>query len=92
MDILEIGLFDLAFGSMILCYVEPFEESALALQVTLRPGDRAFFYENSASNALLMLFRRRLVGKLGCLTTVTKKSSPYRRGDKGVDETLPRRR
>jgi hypothetical protein len=49
---------------MILYHVEPFDEFALALREALRSGGRAFFYENSARNPLLMLLCRCVVGEL----------------------------
>lgn len=52
------------FGSMILSYVEPFDDLAFALRVALQLGGKAFLYENGARNQLLMLSRRHEVGQL----------------------------
>jgi len=63
-DIAEIGRFDFIFGSFILHHIEPFDAFALSLRAALRPGGKAFFYENSATSSLLMWARKRLAGKL----------------------------
>src|SRR5215208_2233317 len=62
-DIAEIGQFDFIFGSFILHHIELFDEFALTLRTALRPGGKAFFYENSAMSSLLMWARKRLTGR-----------------------------
>jgi ubiquinone/menaquinone biosynthesis C-methylase UbiE len=56
--------FDLAFGACVLHHVD-IPRAMAELQRVLKPGGRAVFIENSARNPLLMLARRRLVGRLG---------------------------
>jgi 2-polyprenyl-3-methyl-5-hydroxy-6-metoxy-1,4-benzoquinol methylase len=60
----DYGPVDFIFGSMILHHLEPFEEFAIALRRALKPGGRAFFYENNAASRLLIWFRTNIVGKL----------------------------
>jgi len=69
----EIGACDFAFGSMILHHIEPFELFCPALKRALKPGGKAFFYENSAASDLLIWFRTHVVGKLW----VPKYGDPY---------------
>lgn len=59
-----LGPVDFVYGSMILHHIEPFDEFASVLRRTLRPGGRAFFYENSAMSSLLVWFRQHIVGRL----------------------------
>ena len=64
LDMDEVGQVDFIFGSMILHHIEPFVIFASQLRRTLKPGGKAFFYENSAASRLLVWFRQRIVGKL----------------------------
>jgi len=59
-----VGPVDFVYGSMILHHVEPFAQFALVLRRVLRPGGKAFFYENSAMSSLLVWFRQHIVGRL----------------------------
>jgi SAM-dependent methyltransferase len=59
-----LGPVDFVYGSMILHHVEPFDQFALVLRRVLRPGGKAFFYENSAMSSLLVWFRQHIVGRL----------------------------
>lgn len=56
--------FDLAFGACVLHHVN-IPRAMQELQRVLKPGARAVFVENSARNPLLMLARKRLVGRMG---------------------------
>lgn len=56
--------FDNAFGACVLHHVD-IPQAMTELCRILKPGGRAVFIENSARNPLLMLARRRLVGRLG---------------------------
>lgn len=55
---------DFVYGSLILHHIEPFDEFVTQLRGVLKPGGKAFFYENSAASALLMWCRRNVIGKL----------------------------
>jgi 2-polyprenyl-3-methyl-5-hydroxy-6-metoxy-1,4-benzoquinol methylase len=59
-----LGKFDFVFGSLILHHIEPFADFCTVLRQTLRPGGRAFFFENNAASDLLVWFREHVVGKL----------------------------
>jgi 2-polyprenyl-3-methyl-5-hydroxy-6-metoxy-1,4-benzoquinol methylase len=61
----RLGPFDAAFGSMILHHLEPFDEFAAVLRRAVRPGGRAFFYENNAASGLLLWCRKHLTGRFG---------------------------
>ncbi len=63
-NIEDIGPVDFVFGSMILHHLEPFAKFVSGLDRILKPGGRAFFYENNAASRLLVWFRQNLVGKL----------------------------
>ena len=65
MDLERLGPFDLAFGSMILHHIEPFDRFVDVLASTIAPGGRAFFYENSAMSRFLVWCRGHLVGHFG---------------------------
>jgi 2-polyprenyl-3-methyl-5-hydroxy-6-metoxy-1,4-benzoquinol methylase len=65
MDLERLGPFDLAFGSMILHHIEPFDRFVDVLADAMRPGGRAFFYENSAMSSFLVWCREHLVGRFG---------------------------
>ena len=69
----RIGPCDFAFGSMILHHIEPFGEFCAALKRTLKPGGKAFFFENNAASDLLIWFRSHVVGKFW----VPKYCDPY---------------
>ncbi len=69
----EVGVCDFAFGSMILHHIEPFELFCPALKRALKPGGKAFFFENNAASDLLIWFRTHIVGKLW----VPKYGDPY---------------
>lgn len=53
---------DFVFGSMILHHIEPFEPFVIALRRILKPGGKAFFYENNATSRTLVWFRQNIVG------------------------------
>jgi 2-polyprenyl-3-methyl-5-hydroxy-6-metoxy-1,4-benzoquinol methylase len=67
------GPCDFAFGSMILHHIEPFGDFCAALKRALKPGGKAFFFENNAASDLLIWFRTHVVGKLW----VPKYGDPY---------------
>ncbi len=69
----EVGPCDFAFGSMILHHIEPFEQFCAALKRALKPGGKAFFFENNAASDLLIWFRTHIVGRLW----VPKLGDPY---------------
>lgn len=54
---------DCVFGSMILHHIEPFDQFAAALRAAVKPGGRAFFWENNSASKTMMWFRRNVVGK-----------------------------
>jgi SAM-dependent methyltransferase len=60
----EIGAVDFVYGSMILHHIEPFADFAKRLREVLKPGGRAFFYENNAMSRVLIWFREHVVGRL----------------------------
>lgn len=60
----QVGPCDFAFGSMILHHIEPFGEFCAALKRALKPGGKAFFFENNAASDLLIWFRTHIVGRL----------------------------
>lgn len=64
LDIATLGQVDFVFGAMILHHLEPFPEFARSLRAALRPGGKAFFWENSARSALMIWFRDHVVGRL----------------------------
>jgi 2-polyprenyl-3-methyl-5-hydroxy-6-metoxy-1,4-benzoquinol methylase len=64
LDLHTVGPVDFVFGSMILHHLEPFAQFASQLRRTLKPGGKAFFYENSAASRVLVWFRQNVVGKL----------------------------
>ena len=55
---------DFVFGSMILHHIEPFDQFAIALRQAIKPGGRAFFFEDNSASAAMMWFRKHVVGKL----------------------------
>lgn len=63
-EISSLGSFDCIVGSMILHHLEPFDQFSAVLNESLKPGGRAFFYENNAFSDLLIWARNNLVGKL----------------------------
>lgn len=64
MTIDTLGPVDFVYGSMILHHLEPFPDFCRALRRVVRPGGRAFFWENNAASRLLVWFRENVVGKL----------------------------
>jgi 2-polyprenyl-3-methyl-5-hydroxy-6-metoxy-1,4-benzoquinol methylase len=64
LEIETLGPFDAAVGFFILHHIEPFSQFAEILAQLLKPGAKAFFWENNASSRLLIWFRDHLVGKL----------------------------
>lgn len=64
MTIDALGPVDFVYGAMILHHIEPFADFAAALRRAIRPGGRAFFFENNAASELLIWFRQNVVGKL----------------------------
>jgi 2-polyprenyl-3-methyl-5-hydroxy-6-metoxy-1,4-benzoquinol methylase len=63
MEIDQLGPQDLVYGSLILHHLEPFAEFARVLRRTVRPGGKAYFYENNAASRTMVWFRRHVVGK-----------------------------
>jgi len=63
-DLAYLEPVDFVFGSMILHHLEPFREFVVQLRRVLKPGGKAFFYENNANSRLLVWFRKNIVGKL----------------------------
>src|ERR1700722_514975 len=55
---------DFIFGSMILHHIEPFDRLARQLRRLLKPGGKAFFYENNAASRTLVWFRQNIIGHL----------------------------
>jgi 2-polyprenyl-3-methyl-5-hydroxy-6-metoxy-1,4-benzoquinol methylase len=64
LEIETLGPFDAAVGFFILHHIEPFSQFAESLGRLLKPGAKAFFWENNASSDLLIWFRDHIVGKL----------------------------
>jgi 2-polyprenyl-3-methyl-5-hydroxy-6-metoxy-1,4-benzoquinol methylase len=64
LDVAALGPVDFVFGSMILHHLEPFPAFAAQLRGLLRPGGRAFFWENNARSSVMIWFREHVVGKL----------------------------
>jgi SAM-dependent methyltransferase len=63
MDIDQLGPQDLVYGSLILHHLEPFADFARTLRRAVRPGGKAYFYENNAASRTMVWFRRHVVGK-----------------------------
>jgi 2-polyprenyl-3-methyl-5-hydroxy-6-metoxy-1,4-benzoquinol methylase len=63
-EIGTLGKVDYVFGSMILHHIEPFGEFAKILRDTIKPGGKAFFWENNAQSKTMIWFRQHIVGKL----------------------------
>jgi len=63
-DLAHLEPVDFVFGSMILHHLEPFKSFVAQLRRVLKPGGKAFFYENNANSRLLVWFRHNIVGKL----------------------------
>lgn len=61
----ELGPVDFVFGAMILHHIEPFAEFAQTLRQTLKPGGKAFFWENNASSSFMMWCREHIAGRFG---------------------------
>lgn len=64
MTIDSLGPVDFVYGAMILHHLEPFKDFCQALRRALKPGGRAFFWENNAASDLLLWAREHIVGKL----------------------------
>lgn len=64
LDLTLVGTADFVFGSLILHHLEPFDRFVAALRAVLRPGGKAFFWENNARSSLLIWFRQNVVGRL----------------------------
>ncbi len=64
LQIEALGPFDAAAGFMILHHIEPFPQFAASLARSLKPGAKAFFYENNAASKILIWCRNHIVGKL----------------------------
>jgi 2-polyprenyl-3-methyl-5-hydroxy-6-metoxy-1,4-benzoquinol methylase len=62
LDLQDLGPVDFVYGSMILHHIEPFDQFVIRLRRALKPGGKAFFYENNARSRLLMWFRRHVAG------------------------------
>ena len=63
-EILTLEKVDFIFGSMILHYIEPFEEFAAILRDAIKPGEKCFFWENNGRSKIMIWFRKNIVGKL----------------------------
>jgi len=63
-DLAQIEPVDFVFGSMILHHLEPFPHFVAQLRRVLKPGGKAFFYENNANSRLLVWLRQHIVGRL----------------------------
>jgi 2-polyprenyl-3-methyl-5-hydroxy-6-metoxy-1,4-benzoquinol methylase len=63
-DIASIEGADFVFGSMILHHIEPFAQFAGALRHAVKPGGKAFFWENNGASDAMMWFRDHVIGKL----------------------------
>jgi 2-polyprenyl-3-methyl-5-hydroxy-6-metoxy-1,4-benzoquinol methylase len=63
-DIATLPPADFMFGAMILHHIEPFDQFAAAARQAIKPGGRAFFFENNSASAVMMWFRKHVVGKL----------------------------
>ncbi len=61
----NLGSFDFVVGAMILHHLEPFESFRDALHAAMKPGGKAFFYENNAASRLLVWCRQNLTGRFG---------------------------
>ena len=72
LDISTVGQVDFVFGCLILHHLEPFGQFASQLRRTLKPGGKAFFYENSAASRELVWFRQNVVGSSGYQSTAIK--------------------
>jgi len=55
---------DYVFGSMILHHIESFQEFSKILRDEIKPGGKAFFWENNAQSKIMIWFRQNIVGKL----------------------------
>jgi SAM-dependent methyltransferase len=62
LDLSKVEPVDFVFGSMILHHIEPFDSFVEELRRILKPGGKAFFYENSAASRTLVWFRQNVVG------------------------------
>lgn len=65
MEISKLGTFDFVVGAMILHHLEPFGEFCASLYAAIKPGGKAFFYENNAKSRLLVWSRKNFVGRFG---------------------------
>ena len=65
MEIDALGVFDFVVGAMILHHLEPFEAFCDVLDAAMKPGGKAFFFENNAASRLLVWCRQNLVGRFG---------------------------
>ena len=63
----EDGSFDLVVGKNILHHIPRIEEAGKQIRRVLKVGGRAVFYELSASNPVLMFFRRHVIGTSSCI-------------------------
>jgi SAM-dependent methyltransferase len=75
---------DFVFGCMILHHVEPFGPFVETLGRAITPGGRAFFYENSGVNPLLMWFRSHVVGRFGIPKYGDEEEMPLSRREVGM--------
>ena len=64
LDLSQFEPFDFVFGSMILHHIEPFGAFVAQLRRILKPGGKAFFYENNAASKTLVWFRQNVIGHL----------------------------
>lgn len=61
----ELAPVDFVFGAMILHHIEPFDAFVTTLRNALKPGGKAFFWENSAGSPLMMWCRKHITGRFG---------------------------
>ena len=79
MAVPSLGQFDLIYGAMVLHHVEPFEDFVECLHRALKPGGRAFFFENNGESNLLMWCRKHLVGRFSIPQQSDPEEAPLRR-------------
>lgn len=84
MDIDALGRFDFVVGAMILHHLEPFDAFCDALDAAMRPGGKAFFFENNAASKLLIWCRQNLVGRFGIPKYGDDDEFPLTPGEVGV--------
>jgi 2-polyprenyl-3-methyl-5-hydroxy-6-metoxy-1,4-benzoquinol methylase len=61
MKLQGLGSFDFVLGAIILHHLEPFSAFCSALKAALKPGGKAFFYENNAARIMRSYSYRQLL-------------------------------